>query len=160
MNDKMISDWNKVVSNRDNVYCLGDFAMAGKKSIMEILAIIDQLNGTIYLVFGNHDDRAMWQAIAALRPGKVILLGDMAEIKVDGQYIVMCHYSMRTWNRSHYGAWQLFGHSHNTLEGHGKSMDVGVDAKYATLYNWAPFSFDEIKAIMETKEHNTDGREI
>jgi hypothetical protein len=24
---------------------------------------------------------------------------------------VLCHYAMRVWNRSHHGAWHLYGHS-------------------------------------------------
>ena len=31
------------------------------------------------------------------------------------QDIVLCHYAMRVWQKSHYGAWMLYGHSHGTL---------------------------------------------
>jgi len=41
--------------------------------------------------------------------------------------VVLCHYAMRTWDRSHYGSYHLYGHSHGKLERHGWSMDVGVD---------------------------------
>ncbi len=159
MDAKLIADWNKVVTKNDDVYVTGDFCMMGVKSILEVMDILNQLNGTIHLVFGNHDHKNMWYAIEKLMAGKVVILGDMAEIKVEGQHIVLCHYSLRTWNRSHYKSWHLFGHSHNTLEGTGLSMDCGVDAKYANLYNWAPWSFEEISAVMENKTANLDGRE-
>jgi hypothetical protein len=32
-----------------------------------------------------------------------------------GQPIVLCHYAMRVWNRSHHGAWHLYGHSRGNL---------------------------------------------
>ncbi len=40
---------------------------------------------------------------------------NLAEISVHGQPIVICHYAMRVWNRSHHGAWHLYGHSHGNL---------------------------------------------
>lgn len=50
MNDAMIRRWNDVVSNEDSVYLLGDFGADGREE--EILCA---LNGTKYLVKGNHD---------------------------------------------------------------------------------------------------------
>lgn len=152
MDAKMIADWNKIVGDRDTVYMLGDFTMQRAKSILDVMDLLKKLNGTIHVVFGNHDDKKMWYAIAALMPHKVVIEGERVEINIQGQDIALCHYSHQVWNRSHFGAWHLFGHSHNTLPGIGKSMDVGVDAKYALHYNWAPFSFDEIKAQMDQKE--------
>jgi calcineurin-like phosphoesterase family protein len=43
------------------------------------------------------------------------------------QVVVLCHYSMQVWDRSHYGSWHLFDHSHGTLKGIGLSFDVGTD---------------------------------
>ena len=31
------------------------------------------------------------------------------------QLVVLCHYAMRVWDRSHYGSWHLYGHSHGNL---------------------------------------------
>jgi len=52
MNSIMISNWNNTVSNNDIVYILGDFAL-DKERIKHWTEI---LNGTKYLVKGNHDD--------------------------------------------------------------------------------------------------------
>ena len=71
------------------------------------------------------------------------------EKEIEGIYIVVCHYAMRTWARSHYNSWQLFGHSHGQLEGMGKQMDIGVDT-----HNFYPYSFDQIKKVMDKKEDN------
>lgn len=152
MNKKMIADWNMRVTKRDTVYMLGDFTMIRMKGLYEVLEIIDQLNGTIHVIFGNHDHKEMWHVIAIMRPGKVIIEGERLETKINGHEITMCHFSHQAWNKSHFGAWHMFGHSHNTLPGIGKSMDVGVDAHYALHHNWAPFSFEEVKEFLDNKE--------
>lgn len=79
---------------------------------------------------------------------------DMAEINVNGQHIVLCHYAMRVWNKSHRGSWHLYGHSHNSLETEvwGRSMDVGVDSAKVILGDYRPFSFDEISRILSKRE--------
>ena len=62
---------------------------------------------------------------------------------IDGQFVVVCHYALRTWERAHYGSWNLHGHSHGTLEPVGKQMDVGVDS-----HHFRPVSFEVVKAWM------------
>ena len=52
MNQEIIKRWNSVVSKNDIVYHLGDFAF-GNKNFIE--SIVNQLNGKIYLILGNHD---------------------------------------------------------------------------------------------------------
>ena len=53
MDEKLIENWNRIVSEEDTVYVLGDFSdYADVKKETEILA---QLNGTKILVMGNHD---------------------------------------------------------------------------------------------------------
>jgi len=56
---------------------------------------------------------------------------------------------MRTWFKSHYNSWHLFGHSHGRLEPIGKSLDIGVDAN-----GFRPVSFEQVKKIMKDKLDN------
>lgn len=52
--DQVIVDsWNQSVTKRDTVWILGDLAMGGLK---DWFGPVMQLNGTIHLVFGNHDE--------------------------------------------------------------------------------------------------------
>lgn len=90
------------------------------------------------------------------------------EIKVDGQRICMGHYAFRVWNKSHHGSWNLHGHSHDTLPymntlGQDNlympehlplalQMDVGVDSAYRILGQYRPFSFTEVKNIMDNRK--------
>jgi len=66
---------------------------------------------------------------------------------IEGQTVVALHYAMRTWPQSHYGSWQVFGHSHGNLPPIGLQWDVGVDNN-----NFYPVSFDELKIIMEKRK--------
>ena len=52
MNNTIIDNWNKTVKNDDIVYNLGDFFLGSKFDLKDI---VDRLNGTIYLIRGNHD---------------------------------------------------------------------------------------------------------
>ena len=63
--------------------------------------------------------------------------------------ITLCHYAMRVWNKSHFDAWHLYGHSHACLGSVGKSLDVGVDN-----HDFFPWSFDEVKDYMVAQPHN------
>ena len=51
MHHQMITRWNKVVSQTDEVYILGDFAW--KNAIGD--EVLSQLCGRKFLVLGNHD---------------------------------------------------------------------------------------------------------
>ena len=73
------------------------------------------------------------------------IYGSLLEIKLDGQLIVLCHYSMRKWNKSHYGSWHLYGHSHGNLPPLGLSFDVGVDTN-----DYYPYSLDDVSNKMKT----------
>ena len=51
---------------------------------------------------------------------------------------------MRTWLASHYGAKNLYAHSHGTLPPYENSMDVGVDMAFRLLGEYRPFSLEEV----------------
>lgn len=143
MNGEMIKRWNDKVSNKDVVYHLGDFCFSrGNTGISNIKKFRYQLNGKIHLIIGNHDDEDNCVDSNCFDSVKYL-----SQIKIDGQKIILCHYSMRVWNASHYGSWQLYGHSHGVLPDiGGLTFDVGVDR-----FDFCPLSFDEVKDIMATR---------
>ena len=147
MNETLIYRWNERVSPTDIVYHLGDLTcIKGKKDRLKTLnSVLPRLNGHICFIRGNHDriethERFMWSD--NLREIRVPY-GDKKE-----QLIVLCHYAMRVWNKSHYGSWMLWGHSHGSLkeDPHALSFDVGVDTN-----NYYPYSFEEVQERMSTK---------
>lgn len=131
--EHLIKSWNSKITPTDEVYHLGDFSLCSKDRANEIAS---RLNGKIFFIRGNHDkaapvDRFEW-------------VKDYHELKVNKQMFVLSHYAHRVWNKSHYGSFHLFGHSHGDLPDFGTSTDVGVDR-----WNYAPVSLDEIIAYFE-----------
>lgn len=143
MDNEIIKRHNEVVGEHDTTFHLGDFTFY--KDLNKVRNIIRRLNGNHVFLRGNHD-YWMDEINAA---NEFDNYDSIEEIELEGEYIVMCHYNMRVWNRSHHGSWQLFGHSHGKLEGVGKQIDVGVDT-----HNFYPYSFEEVKQIMKTRGNN------
>ena len=52
MNEAYVERWNSVVDNEDDVYVLGDLMLGNNDIGMNYL---NQLNGNIHIVLGNHD---------------------------------------------------------------------------------------------------------
>lgn len=141
MNWAMVERWNTVVSPSDTVYHLGDFTLGNFDVFSQW---IETLNGDINILPGNHDHRWMKHFVSEDRVKIVSPL--MSLVIPDGtisQTIILCHYSMQVWDMAHFGSWHLFGHSHGTLKGIGKSFDVGVDCT-----DFYPLSFEQIKERM------------
>jgi calcineurin-like phosphoesterase family protein len=147
----LIRNWNACVQKEDTVYHLGDFAFGDAAGWAEI---IQQLNGNINLIRGNHDHRKKLSDLRRISCKQLNRLSDIYELKVVDeemgctQIVVMCHYPIESWNMRHHGAWHLHGHSHGTIlsPDHQARLDVGVDA-----CNYAPLSYDDVKAIMTRK---------
>lgn len=144
MNESLIENWNSVVKEKDSIYILGDFCLKGNP-----FYFLDRLQGRKYLIFGNHDKkyRARYRD-----SGFFDWCKDYFELQISGDHflrgkklIVFCHYAMRVWNKSHYGSWHLYGHSHGSLKSHGLSLDVGVDC-----WDHKPVSLEQIEQKMET----------
>ena len=56
MNETLIKNWNEKVNPTDIVYHLGDVGLCSKELLEGMLS---RLNGKIYLVRGNHDQRGL-----------------------------------------------------------------------------------------------------
>jgi len=133
MNNVLVNNWNEVVKGNDTVYVLGDFAWRNPKPFIE------RLKGNKIFVAGGHDKKLKAPYMKIIHP-----LGLKDEYGND-RTIVLCHWAMRTWHKSHYASWHLFGHSHGNLESYGLSFDVGVDCN-----NYYPFSLQDIAEKMKT----------
>ena len=60
--------------------------------------------------------------------------------------MVLCHFPMLTWNRSHFGVIHLHGHSHGNMKYPYpmRIMDVGVDC-----HGMAPISLEQVQERMK-----------
>lgn len=149
--ERLIENWNnKIASPNSYVYVIGDFAFCrGQYDKMEI--ILSRLKGRIKLIPGDHDKHNIIRFLKRNPKWarKVEVLMPIEKIKFHYQQIILCHYQMRVWPRSHYNSWLLHGHSHGMLNPVGKMHDAGVDYN-----NFTPLSIIEIFQIMEQKPDN------
>ena len=155
MNQALIENWNRVVGKNDLVFHLGDFAFGGAEVWNRFL---DQLNGRIVLVVGNHD-------IYHLRVEMLERFEQVAfelYVVIDNQPIFLNHHPFLSYGDSHGTVWQLFGHVHTRGNGEGKEKDkqrlpllmatqydVGVDNN-----DYTPISFERVKEIINARQRD------
>ena len=139
MDHALIQNWNKVVSEDDIVFHLGDFAFADKSKWRQIA---NALKGRKYLIQGNHDrsDDIPTECFEAV--------GDMMQVSIYDT-------ELATWAGINRSICNLHGHIHSTpdLNGTGfdiviaknapwNQYDVGVDRN-----NFTPVSYEDLKTI-------------
>jgi calcineurin-like phosphoesterase family protein len=149
MDEAMIQQWNHVVQPQDKVYVVGDFSFHRPDKTLQIL---NRLNGYKALILGNHDKPKRMTQPAIDAWGMVLPYYKLKVPDADRprgvQEIVLLHYAMRVWDKSHRGSWHLYGHSHGSLpdDPNALSMDVGVDC-----HSFTPISYDAVKNVMKNK---------
>jgi calcineurin-like phosphoesterase family protein len=142
MNETIIANWNARVQPGDTIFHLGDFGWGNTDLLMRVFR---RLQGNKFLIKGNHDQDAVdlpWAGVF-----------DMKEVKADGKVYQLCHYPLRSWNKSFHGARHLFGHCHGTLSPHGWSCDAGVDC-----WNFAPVSLQQLDNLFEKLPRDGQGQ--
>jgi calcineurin-like phosphoesterase family protein len=161
MNDDLIKNINNLVGVNDVLWILGDFAMHNENVTREYRNKINCNN--VHLIRGNHDVE---------RPEKYFnIVRDLVSVSItpDGSYyldsrmrgcreVVLCHYAMAFWNKSHQGVYHFYGHSHGGAEDmlnekfpDRKSLDVGVDNAYKLLGEYRPFALEEAIGIIDKR---------
>lgn len=152
MDDTIINNINRMVGENDTLYHLGDWCFAPKGQYYSIAKSYRQRIKCkeIYLIYGNHDSFQIRDLFSGCY--------DILNVNVNNQRIVLCHYAMAIWDKSHRAAISLYGHSHSNAEEWldtampgRRSMDVGVDNARIILGDYRPFSFDEINNIMSKR---------
>jgi len=148
----LIDQLNKHVAPSDVLYHLGDFGLgfAWKDRFKEVRSRIKC--ETIFLCLGNHDH--IFTSKNKKADEVRCLFKDVRDIyykKLMGRAFVLCHYAMRTWPWMQTQSIMLYGHSHGNLadDPNTLSMDVGVDTCLFGHPKYAPYSAEEIFAIMD-----------
>lgn len=119
--DALVRTWNDIVAPEDEVWHLGD--VMSSRAAGEVEIFLSRLNGRKHLVIGNNDpvpvtEARTWASVQ-----------HYAELRVDDQLLVLCHYAFRTWNQMGKKSINLHGHSHGRLKPMPRQFDVGVDAR-------------------------------
>jgi calcineurin-like phosphoesterase family protein len=109
MNRVLIDNWNSLVTDKDEIYILGDFLYKGKGK--DANNILSKLKGRKYLIVGNHEK---YLADPEFNPEAFEWINYYYVLKHEGVTIVLFHYPMLSWDGSHHGSVHLYGHVHNS----------------------------------------------
>jgi calcineurin-like phosphoesterase family protein len=145
MNGVLIDNWNSKITNKDIVFHLGDVSFDNEKNTIDIM---NQLNGKKILIRGNHDKRLLENKNVRRCFESIHYY---YELNHDRKHYVLCHYPFLTWDRSHYGAINLFGHLHSTYFGNSSQLNVGVDC-----HDLSPISIEEIPQKLNALPNYSD----
>lgn len=150
MNESLIECWNKVVTNSDRVFVLGDFSFYKAERTNEILS---KLKGQKFLVKGNHESAKTLKKTVGF--AKVTDYEDL-KFDLEGRQVrvVMSHFPFLSWHQMSRGAYHLHGHCHGTLklpEGlkNARVFDVGVDNLAAVFGGYYPVTLETIVSHLD-----------
>lgn len=127
MDEQLIKNWNGVVSPKDEVYIIGDFALTGREKTEQYLTA---LKGNKYLIHGNHD---YWTSNANCKK-YVTWIKDYYELKENKRTWVLCHYPLYSWNKRRSGAIHLHAHTHRPVN---LTVDMNVD-EFENHHDFSP----------------------
>jgi len=139
MNKALTEAWNSKVSDQDDVYFLGDFAMKSQVGIY-----FNNLNGkNIFVIPGSHDQWARKQQVIP----RVTVLSKLEVVHLHSRPFTLCHYPLLSWYRRGRGGIHLYGHIHEREKMpfgifHQDTFNVCVDQN-----SFAPIA---IETILET----------
>ena len=138
--EMLVHNWNAIVKPKDKVYIIGDFMFSRNRE--EIKAVTQRLNGSKFLILGNHDHQDICQDLFEWVKNYYVLIAHNIRW-------VLFHYPILEWD----GWWRtkgsihLYGHIHNRSENkdtpphiqflntQNGCFNVGVDVN-----NFAPVS--------------------
>lgn len=157
MNAAIIDNINKTVPSHGLLIHLGDFAINNgrhKALLTPISTIVSRINCDIIMVWGNHDTDNIKEELSKT----CIWTGDSATLNIGIMSIELSHYCHAVWNKSHRGAFHLYGHSHSEIEKNmdllmpgRRSMDVGIDNANKLVGEYRPLSLIGVCDMLSTR---------
>lgn len=158
MTEKIWDNLFSKVRKGDNFYFLGDlFWKVDEVFKKKFFDQFSKMGVNFIWIEGNHDKNFHHAAIK--------WKGQLKEIRLEQQSIILSHYPMLVWNKSHYNAWLLYGHIHQGDMTHQKINQLGTSVEYfmgkslnvnLEFWNYKPISFEEISIAMKEKPDNWD----
>lgn len=156
---EMTELWNKTVSPSDEVYILGDVVWSNK--LDEWRRILTRLNGTLYIVKGNHDKTDILEQL--VKDGTImgwqhqLVVQDLGD-NGKSRYVVLNHSPMPFFvNMHHDNTYHLYGHVHISWDAqcikHVRKQIEDLYQHEVRMYNvgcmirgmdYAPRTLDEI----------------
>lgn len=153
----IMEEWNKKITDEDDVYILGDISWLG---IQETVEYFRKLKGKKHLIKGNHDAKYLKNhELQRL----FIEIVDYKEIYINNRIgLVLSHYPSPCFKNHYYDWYHFYGHVHNspewdfiekvkndmikTLKFPCNMYNVGAMMSYI---NYIPQSFNEITSFTD-----------
>lgn len=117
MNAYMLKKWNEKVRKNDDVVILGDFSFGKAEETNELL---EQLNGRLYLIQGNHD---RFLRNKAYRTDRFVWIKPYEELQDAKRKVILSHYPIMCYNGQYRldengnpRTYMLYGHVHDTFD--------------------------------------------
>ena len=117
MNAYMIEKWNQKVRWNDEVIILGDLSFGTAE---ESTALLEQLNGHLCLIQGNHDRYGTKKGYSASR---FKWIRPYTELRDNRRKVILCHYPILCYNGQYKlmedgrpQTYMLYGHVHDTVD--------------------------------------------
>jgi calcineurin-like phosphoesterase family protein len=121
----------------DLLFILGDITLS--KDLEYLNSLFNQISHIRkVLIIGNHDKHLLHTSFIK---DHFLASFDYLEFKHAKKLIVMSHYPIYSWNRSHHSSLHVYGHTHTHKPVLGnKAFNVGV----CNSKTYTPFSYEEI----------------
>ena len=150
MNATIIERHNAIVKPEDDVYCLGDCIMNNNE---EGIKCINQLNGKIHIICGNHDTKTKIELYKKCK--NIVEVCDAKWLKVNGQMYFLSHYPCLTDNQD---ADKPLSRKVINLCGHLHTLDKWIDWNKGLIYHvdcdaqhCTPIEINKIKEEIKNK---------
>ncbi|MCR5092523.1 MAG: metallophosphoesterase family protein [Lachnospiraceae bacterium] len=95
MNRYMLDQWNGRVKKKDEVVIIGDLSTGNAE---ETNALLEELNGRLFLVRGNHD---RFGRDSKYRTDRFEWIRDYAELHDNNRKVILCHYPIMFYNEQY-----------------------------------------------------------
>lgn len=152
MNDKIIENYNSIITNQDTVYMLGDLCLGTLDKLKES-NYLENLNGNIKFIIGNHDSDEKINYYKQIK--NIEIIGYATYLKYKKYRFYLSHYPTITSyaddKKLKSKVLNLYGHTHQTEKFYNNNytmFHVGVDSN-----NLFPINIDDIiEEIKDCKE--------
>jgi calcineurin-like phosphoesterase family protein len=144
----IIRNYNRVISDEDIVYHLGDLSLISSYQSDRLKNVVEKLSGRKILILGNHD---------SLKPFKYVDVGfesvhtsleiEIEALEFDGfpkKKILLNHDPVVSIVNKH--DLYICGHVHTMFKSLGKIINVGVD-----VWGFTPVNLDDILSLIKSE---------
>lgn len=142
MDRTIIVNWNSRVTDRDDVYILGDFSHKSEDPIQ----YLRKLKGQKHLIIGNHDARMLKDPACKEYFVETV---DMKMVDDNGTQIFCCHYPIVEWNGYYRNVLHFYGHIHNNFDNETNQYMSKVKNAYNVGVDIIGFMPRPLKEILE-----------